>query len=39
MFTYTKDGAEKEYVRESDDLVDTYRRFINTVFGGEGGNQ
>lgn len=39
IFTYTKNGAEQEYACKSDDLVDVYRRFLNTVYGLEGGNQ
>ena len=39
VFTYTKDGTEQEYVGMSDDLVDVYRRYGNTVHGLEGGNQ
>jgi len=39
VFSYTQDGAEREYVGGSDDLVDVYRRFVNTVFHCEGGNQ
>lgn len=39
VFTYTRDGLEQEYVGKSDDLVDVYRRFLNTAFDLEGGNQ
>jgi len=39
VFTYTKGGVEQEYVGKSDDLVDVYRRYVNTVYGLEGGNQ
>ncbi|MCX6992676.1 MAG: M55 family metallopeptidase [Kiritimatiellaeota bacterium] len=40
FFTYTKDGSEHEYRgKDENDLIDTYRRFLNTVYGYEGGNQ
>jgi D-amino peptidase len=39
VFTYEKDGAERQYVGRSEDLVDVYRRFVNVVYGLEGGNQ
>ncbi len=39
VFTYTREGVEQEYVGKSDDLVDVYRRFVNTAYGLEGGNQ
>jgi hypothetical protein len=39
VFTYTQKGVEQEYVGKSDDLVDVYRRFVNAVYGLEGGNQ
>jgi D-amino peptidase len=39
VFTYTKEGVEREYVGKSDNLVDVYRRYVNAVYGLEGGNQ
>jgi len=39
VFTYTRDNQELQYVGASDDLIDVYRRFLNTGYGLEGGNQ
>ncbi len=39
VFSYTQDGVEKEYAGKSDDLVDVYRRYVNAIYGLEGGNQ
>jgi len=39
VFNYTHEGGDKQYVGKSEDLVDVYRRFVNAVYGLEGGNQ
>jgi len=39
VFTYTRDGAEQEYVGKSENLVDVYRRYVNAIYGLKGGDQ